>query len=285
MPELPEVETVVRGLAPALTGARLLAIEALFPEQLEGPPALYQRASGALIEGVRRKGKYILLDLVPPAGARQQKSAPRHLRLMIHLGMTGKLLLSKASEPLEKHTHAILHFRRSGGSGQLRYVDPRRFGRFVLGAAGAESDPERLVAGGREPLEIDAAEMAALFHGRSGPIKNLLLNQNLLRGLGNIYADESLFRAGIHPRARRLSRPRLYRLHGAVREVLAEAIAAGGSSISDYVGSSGEKGWFQVRHRVYGRTGEPCLRCGTPLRRVVLAGRSAHFCPRCQKQK
>ncbi len=140
-------------------------------------------------------------------------------------------------------------------------------------------------ATGTEPLEIDLESFIALFRGRKTPIKSALLNQKLLRGVGNIYADESLFRAGIRPRRRALSitRDQLTNLHNAVKEVLKEAIALGGSSISDYVGADGEEGFFQLQHRVYGREAQPCLACKTPIKRVVIAGRSSHYCPNCQK--
>ena len=162
---------------------------------------------------------------------------------------------------------------------ELRFVDPRRFGRLsVVRNGGFE-------AGGVEPLEVDRERFIALFRGRKTPIKSALLNQKLLRGVGNIYADESLFRAGIRPRRRAstLTREQLERLYVAVREVLKEAIALGGSSVSDYVDADGEEGFFQLQHRVYGREGEPCLVCQTPVKRVVLGGRSSHYCPTCQK--
>jgi formamidopyrimidine-DNA glycosylase len=161
----------------------------------------------------------------------------------------------------------------------LRFVDPRRFGRLSVAQAG-DFD-----AGGFEPLEVELDRFGELFHGRKTPIKSALLNQKLLRGVGNIYADESLFRAGIRPRRRAssISREHLRKLFLSVKEVLQEAIALGGSSISDYVDADGEEGFFQLQHRVYGREGEPCLVCKTPIKRVVIAGRSSHYCPKCQK--
>jgi formamidopyrimidine-DNA glycosylase len=140
-------------------------------------------------------------------------------------------------------------------------------------------------AGGVEPLEVELDKFTTLFRGRKGPIKSALLNQKLLRGVGNIYADESLFRSGIRPRRRAgtISREQLRQLFLSVREVLTEAIALGGSSISDYVDANGEEGFFQLKHRVYGREGEPCLVCKTPIKRIVIGGRSSHYCPKCQK--
>jgi formamidopyrimidine-DNA glycosylase len=158
-------------------------------------------------------------------------------------------------------------------------VDPRRFGRLSVAQAG---DFDAI---GIEPLEIDLDHFLPLFRGRKTPIKSALLNQKLLRGVGNIYADESLFRAGLRPRRRTatITRDQLAKLLTAIREVLKEAIALGGSSISDYVNSDGEEGFFQLQHRVYGRESEPCLFCKTPIKRIVIAGRSSHYCPRCQK--
>lgn len=161
---------------------------------------------------------------------------------------------------------------------ELRFVDPRRFGRLSVTAADFQAD-------GIEPLEVDVDPFIELFRGRKTPIKSALLNQKLLRGVGNIYADESLFRAGIRPRRRAaaITREHFVKLHSSIKEVLQEAIALGGSSISDYVDADGEAGFFQLQHRVYGREGEACLVCKTPIKRVVIAGRSSHYCPKCQK--
>jgi formamidopyrimidine-DNA glycosylase len=193
---------------------------------------------------------------------------------IVHLGMTGRMLVCDPAEEVEKHTHAIL--RLSSGR-EMRFVDPRRFGRLSVS--------HRFQAPGAEPLEVEVEKFVDLFRGRKTPIKSALLNQNLLSGVGNIYADESLFRAGVRPRHRAasLSREQLRRLYLSVQEVLKEAIAAGGSSISDYVDANGEEGFFQLQHRVYGREGEPCLVCKTPVKRVVIAGRSSHYCPKCQR--
>jgi formamidopyrimidine-DNA glycosylase len=195
---------------------------------------------------------------------------------IVHLGMTGRLQVCEPQAEVERHTHAIL--RLSSGR-ELRFVDPRRFGRLSIARA-ADFD-----AGGIEPLEVDLDRFLTLFHRRKTPIKSALLNQKLLRGVGNIYADESLFRARIRPRRRAstITRQQLGKLFVSVKEVLQEAIALGGSSISDYVDADGEEGFFQLQHRVYGREGEPCLVCKTPIKRVVIAGRSSHYCPKCQK--
>jgi formamidopyrimidine-DNA glycosylase len=188
--------------------------------------------------------------------------------------MTGRLLVCDPQDEVPKHTHAILTLT-SGR--ELRFVDPRRFGRLSVA--------QGFKAAGTEPLEVQVERFVELFQGRKTPIKSALLNQKLLSGVGNIYADESLFRAGIRPRRRAdsLTKQDLRRLYLAIQEVLKEAIALGGSSVSDYVGADGEEGFFQLQHRVYGREGEPCLVCKTPIKRIVIAGRSSHYCPICQK--
>ncbi len=189
--------------------------------------------------------------------------------------MTGRLVVSDPSAEIAKHTHLIARLR-SGR--ELRFIDPRMFGKLSVSQPGF--DP-----GGVEPLETDEEQFLALFRGRKSPIKSALLNQKLLRGVGNIYADEALFRAGIRPRRRAatITQAQFRKLHASVQEVLREAIALGGSSISDYVDADGEEGLFQLKHRVYGREGEPCLICRTAIKRVVLNGRSSHYCPKCQK--
>jgi formamidopyrimidine-DNA glycosylase len=290
MPELPEVETIARGLARRVTGD---TIESVWlgekPEPLKSPAGeIATTLENKRIADVRRVGKHIVFDLeakTPTARRRanakgRAKGPSPHgsswiaAQWIVHLGMTGRLLVCQPDEEIAKHTHAIVKL----ASGQeLRFVDPRRFGRLSV-AHGFE-------AGGAEPLEVGVDQFVTLFHGRKTPIKSALLNQKLLRGVGNIYADESLFRAGIRPRRRAtsLSKDDLRRLYPAVQEVLKEAIALGGSSVSDYVDEDGEEGFFQLQHRVYGREGEPCLVCKTPVKRVVIAGRSSHYCPKCQR--
>ncbi len=264
MPELPEVETVVRSLQP-VAGRRIVAADFRCPRILRGaePLALAARIRGRRIASIARRGKFILLALEEGG------------YLIVHLGMTGRLLLDGTAG---KHTHAVLTLER----GALLYDDSRQFGCIQFG----EDIPARVAALGPEPLEVSFDDFAAALRARKSRLKPLLLNQRFLSGVGNIYADESLFRAGIHPlsQASRLSTPRARKLFDAIRAVLSEAIAAGGSSISDYVDAEGRKGFFQQDHRVYGRTGEPCVRCGTPVRRLVIAQRSAHFCPKCQKR-
>ena len=302
MPELPEVETIARGLANRLTGD---VIDSVWlgskPEPLRSPaPEIVSTLESAHIAGVRRVGKHIVFDLqnggwahstASPGSAVQGrlraspvkrkrlpgKSAPptpTGAQWIVHLGMTGRMLVCKPDDLVEKHTHMIA---KLASGRELRFVDPRRFGRLSV-AHGFQ-------APGSEPLEVELERFVGLFRGRKTPIKSALLNQKLLSGVGNIYADEALFRAGIRPRRRAasLTKEDLSRLYRAVQQVLKEAIALGGSSISDYVDSDGEEGFFQLQHRVYGREGEPCLVCKTPIKRVVISGRSSHYCPKCQR--
>ena len=298
MPELPEVETIARGLASRVTGD---VIESVWlgskPEPLKSSAAeIAATLESRRIATVRRVGKHIVLDLESvgvgrapaPAkrlkpekrkaaggGARPTQAKPQPTaQWIVHLGMTGRLLVCEPDAEIAKHTHAVV---KLASGRELRFVDPRRFGRLSV-AHGFE-------AGGSEPLEVQLDPFVALFHGRKTPIKSALLNQKLLRGVGNIYADEALFRSGIRPRRRAasLTREELRRLYAALQEVLREAISLGGSSVSDYVDADGEEGFFQLQHRVYGREGEPCLVCKSPIKRVVIGGRSSHYCPRCQK--
>ena len=275
MPELPEVETIARGLDKRVTGD---VIESVWlgskPEPLKSSAAEIDAAlQSKTISGVRRVGKHIVFDLVLADNGKRH-SAKTESQWIVHLGMTGSLRVCPQDAEVEKHTHAIL---RLASGRELRFVDPRRFGRLSV--------IEKFEAPGAEPLQIPFADFAALFHGRKTPIKSALLNQKLLSGVGNIYADEALFRAGIRPRRRAasLTREELQKLHSALKKVLREAIRLGGSSISDYVDSNGEEGFFQLKHGVYGREGEPCVVCKTPIKRIVIAGRSSHYCPRCQK--
>src|SRR5580693_7265703 len=277
MPELPEVETIARGLASRVSGD---VIESIWlgqkPEPLKSPAREIAAAlEHSRISTVRRMGKHIVFDLEHNS-ARPKKGGSPQTQWIVHLGMTGRLQVCEPQAEILKHTHAILKLK-SGR--ELRFVDPRRFGRLSVARPGG------FEAGGIEPLEADLDRFVKLFHGRKTPIKSALLNQKLLRGVGNIYADESLFRAGIRPRRRAasLTRNELSRLYSAIQEVLKEAIELGGSSISDYVDADGEEGFFQLQHRVYGREGKPCLVCKTPVKRVVLAGRSSHYCAKCQK--
>jgi len=264
VPELPEVETVVRSILP-LVGRRIVNAEFRAARILRGgdPGSMAARLAGRRIETIRRYGKFIVISL---SGGGY---------LLLHLGMTGRLLLGAAPG---KHTHAIFTLDR----GVLQFDDSRQFGAIEV----HDDFPARVARLGPEPLEIAAGDFARALRRHRTRVKALLLDQTFVRGVGNIYADEALFRAAIHPLARtgRIRLDRAVRLHQALAEVLTEAIAAGGSSVSDYVDADGRQGSFQVSHRVYQRTGEPCLNCGAAVRRVLIAQRSSHFCPRCQKR-
>jgi formamidopyrimidine-DNA glycosylase len=264
MPELPEVETVARSLAP-LVGRRILAVEFGAVRILRGgdPDRLAARLAGRRIAAIKRYGKFLVMPL--EGGG----------YLLIHLGMTGRLLLGGSAG---KHTHAALTLDK----GVLLFDDSRQFGSFQF----SEEFPARVARLGPEPLEIAFDDFQAALKRHKTRVKALLLNQRFLRGVGNIYADEALFRAGIHPLAiaGRLRGERPRKLFDAIRAVLGEAIDAGGSSISDYVDAQGRAGFFQFSHRVYQRTGEPCVNCGTAVRRLLVAQRSSHFCPRCQRR-
>ncbi|HUD73526.1 MAG TPA: bifunctional DNA-formamidopyrimidine glycosylase/DNA-(apurinic or apyrimidinic site) lyase [Terracidiphilus sp.] len=301
MPELPEVETIARGVNLHLRGDRI--VEVWFGgkrEPFKTPAALQAKGlEGRAIIEVHRTGKHIVCELGMvdesvqshpsrkdkdaarvghPAGVTEQESDPT-AQWIVHLGMTGRLLVTTPDAPVAPHTHA----RVSLLSGrELRFVDPRRFGRLEYREL---SRTAGFLAPGADPLSVTTEEFARLFHGRRLAIKAALLNQKILSGVGNIYADESLFRAGIRPRrlAGRLNRAELEGLRLALGEVLRDAIRLGGSSVSDYVDAEGERGFFQLEHCVYQRTGLPCLRCQTPIRRLVLAGRGTHYCPKCQR--
>lgn len=264
MPELPEVETVARSIAP-LVGRRIVSAEFRSLRVLRGgdPDRMAADLAGRRIAGVKRYGKFLVMPL--EGGG----------YVLIHLGMTGRLLLGG---PIGKHTHAILTL----DDGVLLFEDSRQFGSFQL----SDDFPARVARLGPEPLEISLVDFTTSLKRHKTRIKALLLNQRFLRGVGNIYADEALFRAGIHPMtiAHRIRGERAKKLYEALREVLSEAIEAGGSSISDYVDAQGRKGFFQFSHRVYQRTGEPCVSCGTAIRRLVITQRSSHFCPRCQRR-
>ena len=271
MPELPEVETIARSLAARVAGDTVVSVWlGSKPQTWKSPPAEIARAlTGARLAAIRREGKQIVIDL---AHGRSRKIRQQWI---VHLGMTGQLLVARPESEIEKHTHLIAHL---GSGREIRFVDPRRFGRVSVREFAAH---ERHY----EPLQVDLDTFAALFRKRKLPIKAALLNQKLLRGIGNIYADEALFRAGIRPRRRAgtLTRAELQGLYAAMRKVLKEAIAAGGTSISDYVDAEGSEGSFQLKLRVYQRTGEPCMVCRTPIKRIIVGGRSTHYCPQCQR--
>ena len=273
MPELPEVETVARGLREVLPGRRVLSVRLGKTDFIDDPAALEQDLPGGTFARIRRLGKYLVLDLEP------RKTPAEESSLLIHLGMTGKISVCPPETPVELHTHVFLAL---DDGRELRYNDVRRFGRMALLANGAH---ERILGGlGLEPLEISEAEFRTQIQARKSRIKTVLLNQSVMRGIGNIYADESLWRAKIHPEkiGTQLKDDELRRLHRAVQHILREAIRLRGSSISDYVDLDGGRGEFQQKHRAYQHAGKKCFRCGTIIRRIIVAGRSSHFCPQCQ---
>jgi formamidopyrimidine-DNA glycosylase len=293
MPELPEVETIANGVHARVQGQRILSVwTSGKPQTFKSPETeIADALTGTTIDSVRRVGKTIVMTVTPggpsfPASSERVGSKARSTtaEFLIHLGMTGRLLVSQPEVLLPPHTHAVLTL---ADGREIRFVDPRRFGRLSIHHPPATDNlqPATTYAGsGREPLTISLDAFIALFRNRKTPIKAALLNQSLLHGVGNIYADESLFRAGIRPRrqAGRLTRDELARLRKALVEVLRHAIKLGGSSVSDYVDADGVRGFFQLQHKVYMRTGQPCLVCGTPIKKITVAGRSTHFCPHCQ---
>jgi formamidopyrimidine-DNA glycosylase len=256
-----------------LAGRRVLSVRLGKTDFIDDPAVLEQDLPGGTFARIRRLGKYLLLDLEP------RKTSAEETSLLIHLGMTGKISVCPPETPVELHTHVFLAL---DDGRELRYNDVRRFGRMALLANGGH---ERVLGGlGVEPLEVSEAEFRTRIQARKSRIKAVLLNQSVLRGIGNIYADESLWRAKIHPEkiGARLQDNELRRLHRAVQHILQEAIRLRGSSISDYVDLDGGRGEFQQKHRAYQHDGKKCFRCRTIIRRIIVAGRSTHFCPQCQ---
>jgi formamidopyrimidine-DNA glycosylase len=272
MPELPEVETVVRGLQAVLPGRRILDVRLGKTDFIEDPAALERELPGSRVSRVRRHGKFLVVELEGSNGT--PASA-----LLIHLGMTGQILVCPPDARIAPHTHVF--FALDDGK-EFRYVDIRRFGKMrMLSGGSPQSSLDKL---GLDALEASESQFFALVRSRRARIKALLLDQSVLRGMGNIYTDESLWRARIHPArlGENLKEVELRRLYRAMRDILSQAIRLRGSSISDYVDPDGRRGEFQLRHRVYQRMGKKCFRCGALIRRAVVAGRSSYFCPICQ---
>jgi formamidopyrimidine-DNA glycosylase len=281
MPELPEVETVARGLRQAVLGRRILSVTLGKTDFIDDPVALEQHLPGRRIEAVERYGKFMLLRLSAGAASNGDagEEAAKQASLLVHLGMTGQMAPSPAEKPHEKHTHVCMVL---DDGRELRYTDARRFGRIAYLTEAPLA--EELTRFGVDPLEVSKEEFVKRIRERSARIKALLLDQRVLRGVGNIYADESLWRAKIHPAqlGAKLSLKQAEALWRALQEILRKAIVMRGSSISDFLDAEGEPGEYQRRHRAYGREGKGCHRCKTVIRRGIVAGRSSYFCPRCQ---
>ena len=274
MPELPEVETIVADLRPLLVGERIIRTRLAFADIVRhpSPERFVAGTEGRRIDGLTRRGKYILTAL--DSGE----------LLVVHLGMTGRLWTADPADEPPAHTHAA--FLLAGGR-ELRYCDPRRFGRLLLGSEEELVRFRKLPRLGPEPLdpEFTARDLGARLARRRAPLKVLLIDQSVIAGVGNIYADESCFRARLRPArpAGDLGPRAVARLHTALRETLTEGILNRGSTISDYVDGRGEPGAQQDRLLVYGRAGRPCVRCGRPLKLTRLGGRSTVYCARCQR--
>ena len=282
MPELPEVETVARGLQREIAGRGIVSVTLGKTDFIDDPAALEQHLPGRQIEAVERYGKFMLLRLSALSGATgvatNGDAAPASL--LVHLGMTGQIAPAPAAQPLEKHTHVCLLL---DDGRELRYTDARRFGRIAYLTKARLA--EELTGFGADPLEVSDDEFADRICGRRARIKALLLDQSVLRGVGNIYADESLWRAKIHPArlGANLTRRQAEILRRMLQDILRKAIVLRGSSISDFLDAEGEPGEYQRHHRVYGREGKRCARCKTPISRIIVAGRSSYFCANCQQ--
>ena len=290
MPELPEVETIVADLRPHLVGRTIVRCELNFPTIVRHPEPeeFVDAVVGMRIDSVGRRGKYILISLTPPhlwgGGGEAAGGAANNLQLVVHLGMTGQLRLVDPVAPLANHTHAVF-FLDDGR--QLRYRDPRRFGRLLLGTEQALLSSKKMPRLGPEPIDPEFApdELYRRLRTRRAAIKAVLLDQGAIAGVGNIYADESLHKAGLRPDriAGSLSKKSARRLHESLRESLTLAIANRGSSVDTYRDAWGEIGGQQEKLLVYGRAGEPCFTCGRPLSAIRIAGRTTVFCRRCQR--
>jgi formamidopyrimidine-DNA glycosylase len=276
MPELPEVETVARELQKEVAGRRILSITIGKSDFIDNAADVERELPGRIIREVRRYGKFLLLRLTAAEKAEQQDDESA---LLVHLGMTGMLWPRPVSEPQLKHTHVVMLL---DDGRELRFIDARRFGRIAYLAK--EVLQKELLRFGADPLEVGLEGFRQRMDRRAR-VKALLLDQRVLRGVGNIYADESLWKAKIHPAhlGARLTAAQVKELYRALQDILKKAIVLRGSSISDFLDADGQPGEYQRHHRVYGREGKSCARCKTPIRRVIVAGRSSYFCPKCQK--
>jgi formamidopyrimidine-DNA glycosylase len=281
MPELPEVETVARGLRQAILGRRIVSVSLGKTDFIDDPVALEEHLPGRRIEAVERFGKFMLLRLSAVMGMERVVSNgdSAAASLLVHLGMTGHMAPSLAAQPREKHTHVCLLL---DDGRELRYTDARRFGRIAYLTEAPLA--QELTGFGADPLEVTQEEFANRIRSRRARIKVLLLDQGVLRGVGNIYADESLWRAKIHPArlGAKLRTEEAEKLCRELQKILQKAILMRGSSISDFLDAAGEPGEYQRHHRAYGREGKGCYRCKSAIRRGIVAGRSSYYCPKCQ---
>lgn len=274
MPELPEVETVKRTLNTLVAGKEIRSVTVSLPRIVRRPedPLLFAALlEGQTIGSIERSGKFLRFNLDGWV-------------IVSHLRMEGRYGVYDSADPVEKHTHVIFHF--TDGT-ELRYRDVRQFGTMDLLPSGEEFAGAPLHKLGLEPLapEFTVEALGAKLKGKKTRLKTVLLNQEVVAGIGNIYVDETLFRAKLHPEvaAGSLNPAELERLHRCIVDILTEAVAAGGSSVKSYVNGQGESGSFQDQHRIYGRKGQPCHNCGMPIERIVVGGRGTHYCPECQK--
>ncbi len=272
MPELPEIETLARQIRPRVCGLVFSQVTMTEPTILKtSAPILKKELPGRKVQTIFRQAKFLVFEL------------SGKLNLWFHLGMTGQLFWAGPEFPRDKHVHAVLEFENSPQG--LIFRDIRKFGKIFMSNGRADSWPEGVKPFAKDPLELSRENFIEILRRRAGKIKSLLLNQRVMSGLGNIYADESLFEARVHPRSKpaRLSAKRLENLYFSIRKVLELAIQHGGSSIDDYIHADGRRGDFQNHHKVYGREEDPCIDCGARIRRIRLSGRSSFFCPHCQK--
>lgn len=277
MPELPEVETVARGLQTLIAGRQIVSVSLGKTDFIDDPAVIEKELPGRSILAVERYGKFLLMRL---SGTSENLPTGDESALLVHLGMTGMLIPQAVTEPAKKHTHVVMLL---DDGRELRYVDARRFGRMAYLAG--EVLRNELQRFGGDPLAMSMDEFVNRIQVRRARIKALLLDQRVIRGVGNIYADESLWMAKLHPAqiGARLRNAELGKLYRTLQKILRKAIALRGSSISDFLDADGMPGEYQRYHRVYGREGKHCFRCGTLVRRVIVAGRSSYHCPNCQK--
>lgn len=271
MPELPEVQTIVDGLKKTILGKKIKSIHIDSSRIFSQNPTSFKKGlKGKKIRDIKRRGKFIIINF------------SQNQSLLIHLGMTGGIFYSRKNHPQKKHDHLIMEF--ADGT-QIRYHDPRKFGKVKRLNSSKIDKISEIAKLGPEVFEISPREFVEILRKRKGRIKTALLNQKVLAGLGNIYSDEALFDAKIHPltKADKLKEKRLLKLHQSIQKILKKAIKTGGSSMNDYLKIDGEKGLFQFQHKVYGREGKPCKICKAKIKRIRISQRSSFFCPRCQK--